>query len=278
MKIQLFLVVLFVSLQIGANAQCPIDQSQLLTNGGVSARNRPGYYEGQTFTAGATGLLCEIDLLMTNTMTGTGTLNIFSGSGISGTLLATESVNVNVPSGSVWQYWTISSPPSITSGSVYTFQFIPIQGGGLPDPYLIDLRDSNVYSGGYHLAFPQFDLTFRTYVNSPTWNCNNGVCSDPGTGTGAYASLTACQAACVVVTPSWNCNNGVCSDPGTGTGAYTSLTACQTVCGTTAIEEQTTNKELLKVTDLLGRETKATNQLLFYIFDDGTVEKKIVIE
>ncbi len=168
MKIQLFLVVLFVSLQIGANGQCPIDQSQLLTNGGVSARNLPGYYEGQTFTAGATGLLCEIDLLMTNTMTGTGTLNIFSGSGISGTLLATESVNVNVPSGSVWQYWTISSPPSITSGSVYTFQFIPIQGGGLPDPYLIDLRDSNVYSGGYHLAFPQFDLTFRTYVNSPT--------------------------------------------------------------------------------------------------------------
>lgn len=100
MKIQLFLVVLFVSLQIGANGQCPIDQSQLLTNGGVSARNLPGYYEGQTFTAGATGLLCEIDLLMTNTMTGTGTLNIFSGSGISGTLLATESVNVNVPSGS----------------------------------------------------------------------------------------------------------------------------------------------------------------------------------
>ncbi len=148
----------------------------------------------------------------------------------------------------------------------------------MPDPYLIDLRDSNVYSGGYHLAFPQFDLTFRTYVNSPTWNCNNGVCSDPGTGTGAYASLTACQAACVVVTPSWNCNNGVCSDPGTGTGAYTSLTACQTVCGTTAIEEQTTNKELLKVTDLLGRETKATNQLLFYIYNDGTVEKKVVIE
>ncbi len=46
----------------------------------------------------------------------------------------------------------------------------------------------------------------------------------------------------------------------------------------TAIKEQTTNKELLKVTDLLGRETKATNQLLFYIYNDGTVEKKVVIE
>ena len=40
----------------------------------------------------------------------------------------------------------------------------------------------------------------------------------------------------------------------------------------------TTNKELLKVTDLLGRETKQTNQPLFYIYDDGTIEKKIIIE
>ena len=38
------------------------------------------------------------------------------------------------------------------------------------------------------------------------------------------------------------------------------------------------NGELLKVTDLLGRETNQTNQPLFYIYDDGTVEKRIVIE
>ena len=43
-------------------------------------------------------------------------------------------------------------------------------------------------------------------------------------------------------------------------------------------EEHTINKELLKVTDLLGRETKQTNQALFYLYDDGTVEKRIVVE
>jgi len=48
---------------------------------------------------------------------------------------------------------------------------------------------------------------------------------------------------------------------------------------TTSIEEQTTKKEILKVTDLLGRETKGKkNEPLFYIYDDGTVEKRIVIE
>jgi len=47
----------------------------------------------------------------------------------------------------------------------------------------------------------------------------------------------------------------------------------------TSIQEHTTNKELLKVTDLLGRETKGTkNEVLFYVYDDGTVEKRIVIE
>ena len=47
----------------------------------------------------------------------------------------------------------------------------------------------------------------------------------------------------------------------------------------TLIEEHSTNKELLKVTNLLGRETKGSkNEVLFYIYDDGTVEKRIVIE
>ena len=34
-----------------------------------------------------------------------------------------------------------------------------------------------------------------------------------------------------------------------------------------------------KIIDILGRETKPTiNTPLFYIYDDGTVEKKIIIE
>jgi hypothetical protein len=37
-------------------------------------------------------------------------------------------------------------------------------------------------------------------------------------------------------------------------------------------------RELVEVRDVLGRKTKYTaNQPLFYIYDDGTVEKRIVI-
>ena len=40
-----------------------------------------------------------------------------------------------------------------------------------------------------------------------------------------------------------------------------------------------TDREILKITDILGQETPyRRNKLLFYIYDDGTVEKKIVIE
>ncbi len=59
-------------------------------------------------------------------------------------------------------------------------------------------------------------------------------------------------------------------------------------CITTSINENNlqndnkvfpNNKQLIKIVDLLGRESKdLKSQPLFYIYDDGTVEKKIIIE
>ena len=49
-------------------------------------------------------------------------------------------------------------------------------------------------------------------------------------------------------------------------------------CFSLNISECHSKRKLLKVTDLLGRDTKQINQPLLYIYDDGTVEKRIVIE
>ena len=48
----------------------------------------------------------------------------------------------------------------------------------------------------------------------------------------------------------------------------------------TFIEDKTiADKQLLKIMDILGRETtESKNTPLFYIYDDGTVEKKIILE
>ena len=45
-----------------------------------------------------------------------------------------------------------------------------------------------------------------------------------------------------------------------------------------AIGEFPNKKSLIKVLDFLGREKNETNQPLLYIYDDGTVEKRIMIE
>ena len=44
-----------------------------------------------------------------------------------------------------------------------------------------------------------------------------------------------------------------------------------------AIVEYTSYKELLRITDLLGRETKELNKPLLYIYDDRTIEKRIIV-
>ena len=45
-----------------------------------------------------------------------------------------------------------------------------------------------------------------------------------------------------------------------------------------ALNEQKYSKNLVRIIDMLGRETNQINQPLFYIYDDGTVEKKMIIE
>jgi len=61
-------------------------------------------------------------------------------------------------------------------------------------------------------------------------------------------------------------------------------TTCDTVISvsTTSLPNQmqtNNNKKILSIIDILGRQSKGLkNQPLFYIYDDGTVEKRIVIE
>ena len=59
----------------------------------------------------------------------------------------------------------------------------------------------------------------------------------------------------------------------------TSITTVHVLGNPASIKEHTSKAKLLKVTDILGRETKGTKkEPLFYIYDDGTVEKRITIE
>ncbi|MEO8150840.1 MAG: T9SS type A sorting domain-containing protein [Bacteroidia bacterium] len=198
-------VVLIASATGGGSSQ-QLDQSQLNYNGGTSARNLPGYSEWQSFTAGVTGTLSQIDLGFFNYINGTGTLNIFSGTGTGGALLQTQTVNVFCASGSCTLPFAVNA--SIISGQVYTFQFIP--GPAIPDPYGVQVEVPGTYSGGdFAIVDPSgtyltgFDMVFQTYVSGPgglTYLWSNGsvdsviVANTSGTYTVTVNNGSGCTA------------------------------------------------------------------------------------
>ena len=159
-----------------------------------------------------------------------------------------------------------------------TFIYDPVCGcDGMPYGNPCMAMQQGIFS--YTSAIGPNGQTLPCVVPTPSWDCVNGACIDPGTGLGPYTSLVTCNSACAI-TPSWDCDGmGTCTDPGTGAGMYASQASCDNVCIVNAVKEQTKNKKILKITDLLGREIKGfKNDVLFYIYDDGTVEKRIVIE
>ncbi len=113
-------------------------------------------------------------------------------------------------------------------------------------------------------------------LNTHTSNCINS------TAVYGCTNLTACN-----YDPLATVDNGSCDLPN-GCGdplylEYDPLVTCSDpldcmtiITGISTISN--IEKDLVKIRDILGRETKATNQLLFYIYNDGTVEKKVVIE
>ena len=54
---------------------------------------------------------------------------------------------------------------------------------------------------------------------------------------------------------------------------------CNGAIGVELIHEENIDKKIEKVVDALGREVnQTTNQILFNIYEDGSVEKKFIVE
>ena len=61
--------------------------------------------------------------------------------------------------------------------------------------------------------------------------------------------------------------------------AKDSWTSFSTNCNTTEIEDYNSQRKLIKVLDVFGRSvTPKPNMTLFYIYSDGTTEKKVILE
>jgi hypothetical protein len=84
-----------------------------------------------------------------------------------------------------------------------------------------------------------------------------------------------------ITSSSWDCIGSACIDQGTGMGLYSDSLQCVLNCNSTdiitidVIEKQ----KIIKVIDVLGRhQNLKSGNLLFYIYNDGTVEKKVILD
>lgn len=157
-----------------------LDQQQTVYGGGLSARTLPGYSVGQSFTAGITGTLTEIDMAFFNTIHGDGTLQVYQGEGITPHLLQTTHVPIESrPTGLSWNVYAVYI--GVMQGQKYTFLLTP-NPATVPDPYGVavsSLEPPDLYPGGTEVqAFPgfvdleqRFDLVFKTYVQVPEPSC-----------------------------------------------------------------------------------------------------------
>jgi len=119
------------------------------------------------------------------------------------------------------------------------------------------------------------DITNNTALNS--LNCYNNQLNSLNLRNGNNINFSALNVIqnpnlyCIDVDDStWSANNWTVANFNIDPQHYFSNN-----CSGTAIEEHFTNKKLLQTIDILGRETK--NNPLFYIYDDGTVEKRITL-
>jgi hypothetical protein len=239
---------------VAASGQQQLDQEQLLYNGGMSARTLPGYTVWQSFTAGVSGTLTQIDMGFFNNMSGDGVLRIYAGSGTVGALLQTLNVPViGVTQQPVtWNSWAVDVP--VTAGLEYTFELTP-NPLTLPDPYGVCVGAPNPYPGGdLGLNDPSgtyetsFDAVFRTWVTTATGACCNNVtgactsstqasCGSGSTykGNGTFCSSNPCpQPAPGVCCRGATCNTTIsqanCVAPGGGSTAGAAFTTSASAC------------------------------------------------
>jgi len=190
--------------------------------------------------------------------------------------------------------WQFSHPDSLYSPSISGVQRLPngntlIDFGNLQWLNMgsivteVDQNNQIVFqleydNGGNLYRAQKFDWFFYTPINN-SWDCIANSCIDPGTGMGSFTDSINCVVNCLP-NSSWDCIANSCIDPGTGMGSFTDSINCVVNCNSTdLIYIEESDKEIIKIINVLGQETNYMRGVpLFYIFNDGTVEKIIIIE
>ena len=143
------------------------------------------------------------------------------------------------------------------------------------DLIFLDMRNGNNLNMDFYTS-NNINLTCIS-VDDTIWVNNNWTVANGNIDAQHYFSCD-----CAFIPSSWNCVNNACVDPADGSGSFTDSLLCISSCIQTEISDQVNNskRELIRIIDVLGKKIQEDlrRRPLFYIYDDGTVEKRIIIE
>jgi hypothetical protein len=138
-----------------------LDQEQTNYTGGSSELTGPSNFFWQSFTAGITGKLVQIDIGFFGFINGVGILSVYTGNGVGGTLLFYDTVTVYCSNTPNAQILSFPVDAEVTAGLQYTLKFDP--DAGMPNPYGVQVEMTGTYNGGSKDG-TNMDLVFKTYV------------------------------------------------------------------------------------------------------------------
>jgi dienelactone hydrolase len=143
----------------------------------------------------------------------------------------------------------------------------------------IDEENCFLIEDCYCECYNDFDNDGICDENEVSFNCDNSICINPLDGTGSFSSLEDCQLSCGL-NLRWDCIDNSCISVNQEKGEYLSQEECEKSCLiSSVVETNSINKKLKKVTNLLGQEISILkNTLMIYIYEDGTMKKKIILE
>jgi len=123
-------------------------------------------------------------------------------------------------------------------------------------------------------------LTFIISPPSAIGLCDGSLTASVNGGTPPYTfSWSPCTSSLLIA--GGLCANETCCVSVTDASGCSTV-GCETIPNVIAgihDDSETNKKTLLKINNIFGQLTKRTkNELLFYIYEDGTIEKKIIIE
>ena len=133
------------------------------SSGGTNVNAGTGFLWGQSFTATCNGQLDSVEFIANaNGTVSAGTLNLYNGSSVTGSIYAQPFPAFPVTMGGPMRI-VLTTPLPVTLGSQYTFEFFV-------DVNIL-ANFSNVYPGGEPFqngsAVPTADIDFNAYVSPP---------------------------------------------------------------------------------------------------------------